>query len=128
MVHDSVIHQYSYEVESWNRLLAFCLVENIYFKTRLSEIINDTEDEELVIQGELFQEQFIEQDRILSFLEDEVNRQRKMLERDAYEDGELFKEIVKHQKKLRNDIKSSEALFARTRNTFSDFLKERFGV
>ena len=126
MSHIRVIQQYTYEVNSWERLLAFFLVENIYFKTRLSEILSNAEDEELLLSGEQFQEEFLEQDKILLFLCDEIKRQKKLLERDLYEDGELFTEVIKHQKRLRNDIRKEEALFIKIKNTYSDFLSERF--
>lgn len=126
MSHIPVIQQYMYEVKSWERMLAFFLVENIYFKTRLSEILSYAEDEELLLSGEQFQEEFLEQDKVLSFLADEIKRQKKLLERDLYEDGELFKEVVKHQKRLRNDMRKEEALFTKIKNTYSDFLSELF--
>lgn len=126
MSHVPVIQQYSYEVSGWERMLAFFLVENIYFKTRLADVLNSADDEGLLMSGEQFQEEFLEQDKVLSFLTDEVKRQKKLVERDLYENGELFKELVKHQKRLRIDIRKEEILFTKIKNTFSDFLSERF--
>jgi hypothetical protein len=126
MPHKSVILQYTFEVNAWKRLLAFFLVENIYFKTRLAELLNSKDDEDVIENGEKFQDEFLSQDRILSFLDSEVKRQTKLLERDLYEDGELFKGVVKNQKKLRKDIKSAEGLFTKLKETFSNYLSAQF--
>jgi hypothetical protein len=107
-------------------LLAFFLVENIYFKTRLAELLNSKDDEDVIENGEKFQDEFLSQDRILSFLVSEVKRQTKLLERDLYEDGELFKGVLKNQKKLRKDIKTAENLFTELKETFSDYLSAQF--
>lgn len=126
MSHAPIIKQYSYDVNCWERSLAFFLIENIYFKERLSEILNTADDEELLLNCEQFQEQFLEQDRILSFLDTEVKRQKRSLGKMLYENDELFKEVVKQQKKLRNDMKKEEALFTKVKDSFSNFLSERF--
>ena len=101
MSHAPIIKQYSYDVNCWERSLAFFLIENIYFKERLSEILNTADDEELLLNCEQFQEQFLEQNRILSFLDTEVKRQKRSLGKMLYENDELFKEVVKQQKKLK---------------------------
>jgi hypothetical protein len=126
MPHKPVIQQYNYEIESWKRLLAFFIDENTHFKIRLSEILNEADDEETLLNGEQFQENFLSQDKILSFLEAEVKRQKKLLERETYEDGELFKEVVKNQKKLRRDIEKGQEFFTKVNDSFLDFFAERF--
>ena len=102
-----VIRQYVYETDNWRRLLAFFIQENVSLKTRLAEVVDSILDKEDLDIIEKFQEEFLAQDTVVTFLSDELNQQVKLLERDVYEDGELFKEVVKHQKKLRKEIKKS---------------------
>ena len=103
-----VIRQYVYETDNWLRLLAFFIQENVSLKTRLAEVVDSILDKEDLDIIEKFQEEFLAQDTVVTFLSDELNQQVKLLERDDYEDGELFKEVVKHQKKLRREIKKAE--------------------
>ena len=120
------IRQYEYELESWNRLLAFQLQECIYFKTRLSEIVNSTEDNNVLLAAEKFQEDFIAEDRVITFLKSELVSQGHLLKRDIYEDGELLGELIKKQKKLRADIRKAEKLFRHVSEEFSDYLIDQF--
>jgi hypothetical protein len=121
-----LIRQFIYEAESWKRLLAFLRQENVSFKTRLAEIVNDSTDNDLVAAAERFQDEFLSQDRMLLFLSEELAKQNKLLERELYEDGELFKEVNKNQKKLREDFKKAGELFAKVKEAFSDYLVEHF--
>ena len=119
----TVIQQYVYETESWGRHLAFFLQENISFKIRLTEILTNTSEPADLETAEKFQEQFLSQDRIIIFLKDELQQQTKLLERDLYEDGEIFKEVIKNQKKMRKDMKKIELLFANLKRDFSAYLE-----
>lgn len=126
MCHELVIKQYVYEAESWGRMLAFFLRENVSFKTRLAEIVNYNLNPDDLEIAEKFQEEFISQDRIISFLSDELHQQSKLLERDLYEDGELFKEVMRNQKKLRRDLKKAEQLFGKVKEDFDGYLNDNF--
>jgi hypothetical protein len=121
-----LIRQFIYEAESWKRLLAFLRQENVHFKTRLAEIVNDSNDNDLLVAAEKFQDEFLSQDRMLLYLSEELTKQNKLLQREMYEDGELFKEANRNQKTLREDFKKAEELFARVKDTFSDYLVEHF--
>jgi hypothetical protein len=124
MAQDAVIRQYVYEAESWGRFLAFFRQENVYFKTRLAETVNNSSDTDALDTAERFHEEFLSQDGMISFLSDELRKQTKLLERDLYEDGELFKEVIQNQKKLRKDIKKAEDLFAKVKNEFGEYLSD----
>ncbi|HVX00605.1 MAG TPA: hypothetical protein VHA52_09260, partial [Candidatus Babeliaceae bacterium] len=122
MYPDSTLRQLIYESEEWGRLLAFLKQENVYYKSRLAEIVNAIEDEEIIAKAENFNEDFLSQDRIIVFLTDELKTQVKLLEKDLYVDGKVFKEVMKHQKKLRNDIEKAVDIFSGTKRNFSGFL------
>ena len=128
MCRELIIKQYMYEAQSWGRMLNFFLQENVSFKTRLAEIVNYNLDLEDIEMAEKFQEEFLAQDRTISFLLDELYHQSKLLERDKYEDSELFKEIIKNQKKIRKDIKNGEQLFIKMKEQFSEYLNNNFSA
>lgn len=122
MYPDSMLRQLIYESEEWGRLLAFLKQENYYYKSRLAEIVNAIEDEETIAKAENFNEDFLSQDRIIDFLTDELKTQVKLLEKDLYVDGGMFKDVMRHQKKLRTDIEKAEDIFSGTKSNFSGFL------
>jgi hypothetical protein len=78
------------------------------------------------VAAEKFQDEFLSQDRMILYLSEELTKQNKLLQRELYEDGELFKEADKSQKKLRQDFKKAEELFGKVKETFSDYLVEHF--
>lgn len=122
MYPDSTLRQLIYESEEWGRLLAFLKQENVYYKSRLAEIVNAIEDEEIIAKAENFNEDFLSQDRIIDFLTDELKTQVKLLEKDLYVDGGVFKDVMRHQKKLRTDIERAVDIFSGTKRNFSGFL------
>lgn len=122
MYPDSMLRQLIYESEEWGRLLAFLKQENVYYKSRLAEIVNAIEDEEIIAKAENFNEGFLSQDRIIDFLTDELKTQVKLLEKDLYVDGGVFKDVMRHQKKLRTDIEKAVDIFSGTKRNFSGFL------
>lgn len=119
---NSILRQFMYESEEWGRLLAFMKQENVFYKSRLAEIVNETDDEETITKAENFNEDFLSQDRIIGFLSDEVKRQSKLLQKDLYLEGEILNDVIRHQKKLRSDIGKTEEIFSGIKRSFSGFL------
>ena len=126
MPHPSIIRQYVYETDNWKRLLTFFIQENVSLKTRLAEVVDVILDNEDLAIVEKFQEKFLSQDRIISFLSDELQQQKKLLEKHMYESEELFEELVKHQEKLRKEIKKTEEIFSKMKEEFGDYLTGKF--
>lgn len=124
MYPDPLIRQYVYEQEGWKRLLAFFRQENVCFKTRLAEIVTDSTDSDILLAAEMFQEEFLSQDRVIRYLSEELELHKKLFERDLYE--EAFKKVSWNQKKLRTEFKKEEALFYKVKETFSAYLVDRF--
>ena len=58
MCREMIIKQYTYEAQSWRRMLIFFLQENVSFKTRLSEIVNYNLSPKDIEMAEMFQEEF----------------------------------------------------------------------
>lgn len=119
---NSILRQFRYELEEWGRFLAFLKQENVFYKSRLAEIVNEADDEETIIKAENFNEDFLSQDRIIGFLIDEVKSQSKLLQKDLHADGEILNDAIRHQKKLRTDIEKTEEIFSGIKRNFSGFL------
>lgn len=121
MYPDQVIKQYVFEAEGWARFLAYLRQEVISYKTRLAEIVTSGSDNELLEAAENFQETFLSQDRIVSFLSDELKKQNQLLQADIRQSEEVFNQLVKGQKTLRKDMRIEEQLFARVKEEFADY-------
>ena len=126
MYPETVIEQFVYESEEWRRLMAFLKQENVFYKSRLAEVVNTAEDEDVLLAAERFQEDFLSQDRMVEFLSAELNKQTKLLQKDNYVDGEIFRNLVQSQKRLRDDIQKAEEFFSKTKTEFAHYLVELF--
>lgn len=123
---ETVIEQFIYESEEWGRLLAFLRQENVFYKSRLADVVNNSEDEDVLLSAEKFQEDFLSQDRMIDFLYSELSKQTNLLQKDIYVDGEIFRDVVQNQKKLRSDIQKAEAIFSKTKTEFAHYLVDLF--
>lgn len=123
---ETVIEQFIYESEEWGRLLAFLRQENVFYKSRLADVVNNSEDEDVLLSAEKFQEDFLSQDRMIDFLYSELSKQANLLQKDIYVDGEIFRDVVQNQKKLRSDIQKAEAIFSKTKTEFAHYLVDLF--
>lgn len=132
MSQSSIIQQYVYETHNWQRLLAFFIKENVSFKTRLAQLVDSIpvvdsisgkEDLEII---EEFHEKFLSHDRTVSFLSDELQQQKKILEKCLHEKDELFEEVVNHQNELRKKIKKTEEIFFEIKEEFGAYLIGKF--
>ena len=121
-----VLQQFTFELESWQRSLAFQLEELVYFKNRLPEIIPSIEDGENLLVVENFQEQFLTQEKIIAYLTTELKAQTRLFEKDLYFDGEILLSVVKSQKELRKEMGKAEEYFTGVKNRFVQFLIDRY--
>ena len=56
---DQRLKQLQYESDTWKRLLGIIMDENIQLKNRLSEVLRDRFDKNLLVEVEVFQNYFI---------------------------------------------------------------------
>jgi hypothetical protein len=123
MFPELVIQQYVYEAECWDRLLNYILQENICFKNRLAEVAGSELDGNVLSSAEKFQDEFLSQDRIISYLTDEVSIQRSQLGHAIGQDGLISIDLMMHHKRLRNDIYRTEQLFMKLKDKFLLYLE-----
>jgi hypothetical protein len=121
---ESLFRYLSDESEEWERLLGFLKQENVFSKSRLAEIVASLEDEDELTRVEQFNDDFIAEDEIIVFLEGELKKHHKLLERRRYQDEDQLKQLIRHQSKLRMDIRRAEEIMIITKRKFGDFVAE----
>ncbi len=116
------LKQLQYEADSWKRMLLFMREENIYLKSRLSEVLKDRYDKRLLIDAEEFQTKFVKEDELIGLLRNELAEFDKLLVREMFEDGVLLKSIERKFKNIRNSLSSAESGFRKTKSEFNNYL------
>ena len=116
--------QLKYECDTWKRQLCFMLEENIWLKTRLSEILKDGIDDNLLDQIENFQSRSIREDDIIVLLRNEIAGLDKLVEREMFEDGIIMKRVDSKIKSLRHNITAAERDFSKLKSEFNSYILE----
>lgn len=116
------LEQLQYESNTWKRLLAFMMDENIYLKNRLSEVLKENFDKGLLDEMEYFQGRFVKEDESVSLLRNDIATLDKLLRRDLFADGSLLAKANKKMKEIRNNMLLSEAKFSKLKSEFNAFL------
>jgi hypothetical protein len=119
------LKQLHYESDTWKRLLAFMMDENIYLKNRISEILKDRFDTALLEDTEHFQNRFVNEDKLIELLRNEVAEFDKLLVNEIFEDGHLKKAVENKAKHIRKNIKDAEIEFAKLKQDFSNYFSEK---
>ena len=119
------LKQLQYESETWKRLLSFMMDENVHLKNRLSEILKNSFDRNLLEEIENFQNRFIKEDSWIGLLRHDVVEFDKLLEREISEDGQVATEINSRLNKLRNNIINADKEFDRLKTEFNSYLLEK---
>ena len=121
---DLRLKQLHYESDTWKRLLGFILDENIQLKNRLSEVLKDKFDKNLLAEVEAFQNSFIKEDALVALLRNDVAELDKLLVREICEDGKIINKIDIRMKNLRNNIMNAEIQFGKLKSEFNNYLSE----
>ena len=118
------LKQLQYESDTWKHLLGFMMDENIRQKNRLSEILKNGFNRNLLEEMEDFQTRFIKEDERIRLMRHELVELHKLLIREIYDDGKIIKEINAKFKNLRNNIAITERKFGELKLEFNNFLSE----
>lgn len=116
------LKQIQYESETWKRLLGFIVEENIHLKNRLSEVLSDRFNVELLDEIERFHSRFIREDELVSLLRHDLAELDKLLVREVFEDGPLKKKADKRFSQLRIHIKKAEKEYGKLKMEFNSYL------
>lgn len=104
MISKSKIRQLEYESDTWKRQLAFMTDENVHLKERLTETLKDKQQGPTLEEAEIFLNQFIEQDSVITILRNNVAEFDRLLKRERFEDGLLINAVVAKHTHLEEDL------------------------
>ena len=112
--------QFHHENKTWNRMLEFFKQENILFKNRLSEVVDNSTDKGFLALAEHFQNKFIIKDEYIDELRHDINEQDKKLTESTANYIDI--NLIKRQEKLRNEMEYFEKDFNKLKNEFNKYL------
>ena len=118
------IRQFIYESESWKRALYFYREENVYYRNRLSEILNDTVSEELLERAEYFQGNFLMSDETIHWLMEEIHQHSRFLSQNLTTDIQMLELAIRNQQRLIKDVEKAEEVLLNLKKEFNEFLAE----
>jgi hypothetical protein len=118
------LKQLQYESETWKRLLGFTMDENIHLKNRLSEVLKEKFDKNLLDDVENFQSRFIRADEMIRLLRNDIGEFDRLLAREIFEDGQIISQVEKELKRLRKNIKIAEQELGILKAEFNSYLSE----
>jgi hypothetical protein len=116
------LKQVNHESDTWKRIIAFMLEENVYLKNRLSEVLKNEISGESLIELEAFQTNFIKEDQIIISLKNAVIELDKLLIREIFEDGNIEKKLSSEVHHLRQQIELAEQNFSTLKKNFNNYL------
>ena len=96
--------------------------ENILFKNRLSEVVDNSTDKEFLALAEHFQNRFIIKDEYIDELRHDINEQDKKLTESTANYIDI--NLIKRQEKLRNEMEYFEKDFNKLKNEFNKYLSK----
>jgi tRNA A37 N6-isopentenylltransferase MiaA len=118
------LKQLQYESDTWKRLLVFMQEENVHLKNRLSEVLKDKFNNNLLEEVEVYQANFLKEDELISFLRNEVAEIDSELVKDIFVDGKLNKKLEKKFNLLRKNLTSAEKRFDKMKLAFKNYLAQ----
>jgi hypothetical protein len=121
---DDKLLQLRYESETWKRLLGFMMDENVHLKYRLSDVLKNNFNKQLLEQLESFQSNFVKVDELISVLRNDLADLDKRLLWEIPEDGKTIRDIEIKMKTIRNNISNAEKQFSQLKTEFISFLSE----
>lgn len=118
------LKQLRFESNTLKRLLDFMIDENVYLKNRIAEVLQDKFDKKLLEKIEIFQSSFVNEDKLIGLLRNDVAELDNLLVREICEDGKIINEINRRLKNLRNNIMNAELQFGKLKSAFNSYLIE----
>ena len=111
-------NQIKHEYTSWQRMLEFFRQENALLKYRLSDLVDNNEQNDFLSIAEYFQNEFLLKDEALNRLIKSVSELNAELNKMT--DKNIRDELIYQQEKLRNDILQFEKKFLDLSNEFNE--------
>jgi hypothetical protein len=109
------------ETDTWKRLLSFIIDENIQLKNRISEVLKDGIDTQLLEEVEKFHNRSLEGDLFIGLLRNDVAELDKLLAKEIQKDNKTIGQTETQIIKLRNNIAIAEKQFSKLKLDFYAF-------
>jgi hypothetical protein len=119
------LKQLQYESETWKRLLGFMTDENIHLKNRLSQILKEKFNPELLEEVESFLNYFSKEDELIVLLRDDIAELDKLLDRELFEDGRIMNKVQNKMEKIRSNMNIAEKQFGALKAEFNTYFSEK---
>lgn len=121
---DLKLKQIQHEIETWKRILLYMQEENNHLKNRLSEVLKDRFDKNMLEVIEGFHNKFIMQDELMNSLKKEVAA----IEETLYsKKNAVLNNVYAAEKSIaaiRNNVEITEKTFAVLKTDFNHYLSE----
>lgn len=117
--------QLEHECNTLRRLLLFLKEENIVLKNRLSEILKDSFDKNLLEQAELFHNDFIRKDERIHLLRNDLAGLDNLLTKTINNDEIASVEIDARLRELRSNINIAENQFIKMQSGFNKYFYDK---
>jgi len=117
--------QLEHECNTFRRLLLFLKEENIVLKNRLSEILKDSFDKNLLEQAELFHNDFIREDERIHLLRNDLAALDNLLAKAFNSEKNAASEIDARLRELRNNIHIAENQFIKMQSDFNKYFYDK---
>ncbi len=118
------LKQLQFENDTWKRLLGFMTDENIRMKNRLTEVLKDSFDHNLLEELECFQNKFVKEDELIRLMRHEVVEIDQLLAGDNFEKDDVKMKVDIKLNHLRNNIVDAEKQFGSLQVCFNNYLSE----
>lgn len=115
---DRLPHPFFREVEDWQRTLTLQRDELLYFQNRLAELINTSSNPDSLVVAEQFQEEFLQQERIVDFMAGELNNQLQLLQQSLNTGRAISPAAEAGQLNLRREFAKAKELFTLSKTNF----------
>ena len=116
--------QLRHEINTWKRMLGFMQEENVHLKNRLSDVLKDRFNKNLLEEVEEFQTDFIKEDEVINELRNELAEVEYILKSDIISDELHNFPITRRIENVRKNIDCAERDFTRMNNEFNNYLSK----
>jgi hypothetical protein len=120
-IEEKNVRQFQTEIEAWKKILNSGMDENVLLKSRLSDIVKNNYDQNLLEEIEEFQTEFIREDELINSLRRDVNDLDNLLYSKMFEEGKMEKSFETKMDQLGRDISNSVTSFRILQSAFDDF-------
>lgn len=112
------------ESDAWKRQLAYMTDETINLKNRISEVLKDVDNKEIVNSLETYQTCLLEEDELILFLRNDIREYERMLYQGRFEDFGLENKYRHRTHELRRSIRLATEKFETLKAGFYSYLTE----